>query len=160
MRSGGRSCARILIFRRYLVRGDQSRPRILDEPGFCYRGLSGGVQAGRSFFSFVRRFVSEVSRVASILVFGFPAHEHVYPTLPVVAELGARGHRVVYYTSERFFDDVAFYRHAIEAYSGRDDMQAVLSIGGLDPADLGRTLRAAGGFRRAADEIEVAIGVT
>lgn len=45
--------------------------------------------------------------MASILVFGFPAHGHVYPTLPVVAELGERGHRVVYYTSERFFDDVS-----------------------------------------------------
>lgn len=36
-----------------------------------------------------------------------------------------------------FVDDVEFYRDAIEAYSGRGDMQAVLSIGGIDPADLG-----------------------
>ncbi len=45
--------------------------------------------------------------MANILVFGFPAHGHVYPTLPVIAELGERGHRVVYFTSERFCDDVS-----------------------------------------------------
>lgn len=46
----------------------------------------------------------------TILVLGFPAHGHVYPTLPVVTELVRRGHRVIYYTSE-FFRDVVVLDH-------------------------------------------------
>ena len=37
-----------------------------------------------------------------ILVFSVPAHGHVNPTLPVVRELAARGHRVIYYDAEEF----------------------------------------------------------
>jgi MGT family glycosyltransferase len=37
-----------------------------------------------------------------ILVFNVPAHGHVNPTLPVVRELSARGHRVIYYDAEEF----------------------------------------------------------
>ena len=46
---------------------------------------------------------TSVAKVSQpILVFNVPAHGHVNPTLPVVRELSARGHRVVYYDAEEF----------------------------------------------------------
>ncbi|MFD8692453.1 macrolide family glycosyltransferase [Streptomyces sp. NPDC059651] len=39
--------------------------------------------------------------------FSTPAHGHVRPTLPIVAELVRRGHHVSYATAEQFYDDVA-----------------------------------------------------
>jgi MGT family glycosyltransferase len=38
--------------------------------------------------------------MAKILFFNIPAHGHVNPTLPVVAELLQRGHQVIYYDAE------------------------------------------------------------
>ena len=46
--------------------------------------------------------------MASIFFFSLPAHGHVNPTLPLVRELTARGHRVLYY-------DVEAFREKIEA---------------------------------------------
>jgi MGT family glycosyltransferase len=40
--------------------------------------------------------------MAKIIVMNIPAHGHVNPTLPVVQELVARGHRVLYYNTEEF----------------------------------------------------------
>lgn len=40
--------------------------------------------------------------MAKILFFNIPAHGHVNPTLPVIAELHNRGHDVIYYTGEIF----------------------------------------------------------
>ena len=40
--------------------------------------------------------------MACIFFFSIPAHGHVNPTLPVVRELSARGHRVIYYETEEF----------------------------------------------------------
>jgi MGT family glycosyltransferase len=37
-----------------------------------------------------------------IVFLNYPAHSHVYPTIPVVAELVARGHRVSYVVPEQF----------------------------------------------------------
>lgn len=37
-----------------------------------------------------------------ILVLNVPAHGHINPTLPVVAELASRGHRLIYYGTEDF----------------------------------------------------------
>ncbi|MFI1017861.1 macrolide family glycosyltransferase [Streptomyces sp. NPDC020965] len=42
-----------------------------------------------------------------IAFFNYPAHGHVNPTLPVVAELVARGHRVTYVVASHFADVVA-----------------------------------------------------
>jgi len=42
-----------------------------------------------------------------IAVFNFPAHGHVNPSLPVVAELVRRGHRVTYFAPENYHDAVA-----------------------------------------------------
>jgi MGT family glycosyltransferase len=42
-----------------------------------------------------------------IAFFNYPAHGHVNPTLPVVAELVARGHRVTYTIASHFADVVA-----------------------------------------------------
>ena len=40
--------------------------------------------------------------MACIFFFSIPAHGHVNPTLPLVHELTARGHRVIYYETEEF----------------------------------------------------------
>ncbi len=40
--------------------------------------------------------------MACIFFFSIPAHGHVNPTLPLIRELAARGHRVVYYETEEF----------------------------------------------------------
>jgi len=40
--------------------------------------------------------------MAKIIVMNLPAHGHVNPTLPVVQELVARGHEVLYYNTEEF----------------------------------------------------------
>jgi MGT family glycosyltransferase len=40
--------------------------------------------------------------MAKIIVMNLPAHGHVNPTLPVVTELIARGHQVLYYNTEEF----------------------------------------------------------
>lgn len=40
--------------------------------------------------------------MACIFFFSIPAHGHVNPTLPLVTELTARGHRVIYYETEEF----------------------------------------------------------
>ena len=40
--------------------------------------------------------------MAKVLFFNLPAHGHVNPTLPLVAELVHRGEHVIYYSSEAF----------------------------------------------------------
>jgi MGT family glycosyltransferase len=42
----------------------------------------------------------------SLLFFNLPASGHVNPTLPLVAELARRGHRVRYYTDDRFRTEI------------------------------------------------------
>lgn len=44
--------------------------------------------------------------MARIFFFSIPAHGHVNPTLPVVRELTARGHRVIYYETEEFRENI------------------------------------------------------
>ncbi|MBE5798575.1 MAG: glucosyltransferase [Clostridiales bacterium] len=45
--------------------------------------------------------------MACIFFFSIPAHGHVNPTLPLVRELSARGHRVHYYETEEFRERIA-----------------------------------------------------
>jgi hypothetical protein len=42
----------------------------------------------------------------SLLFFNLPASGHVNPTLPLLAELTRRGHRVLYYTGDQFRSQV------------------------------------------------------
>ena len=44
--------------------------------------------------------------MARIFFFSIPAHGHVNPTLPLVRELTARGHRVIYYETEEFREKI------------------------------------------------------
>ena len=44
--------------------------------------------------------------MACIFFFSIPAHGHVNPTLPLVRELTARGHRVIYYETEEFREKI------------------------------------------------------
>ncbi|MGN0776532.1 MAG: macrolide family glycosyltransferase [Candidatus Ventricola sp.] len=44
--------------------------------------------------------------MACIFFFSLPAHGHVNPTLPLVRELTARGHRVLYYDAEAFREKI------------------------------------------------------
>lgn len=44
--------------------------------------------------------------MSCIFFFSIPAHGHVNPTLPLVRELAARGHRVMYYETEEFRDKI------------------------------------------------------
>jgi MGT family glycosyltransferase len=47
------------------------------------------------------------TRPAHIAFFTYPAHSHLNPTLPVVAELVRRGHRVSYVVAEQYAAEVA-----------------------------------------------------
>jgi len=44
--------------------------------------------------------------MSCIFFFSIPAHGHVNPTLPLVRELTARGHRVIYYETEEFREKI------------------------------------------------------
>ena len=44
--------------------------------------------------------------MSCIFFFSIPAHGHVNPTLPLVRELTARGHRVLYYETEEFREKI------------------------------------------------------
>lgn len=44
--------------------------------------------------------------MATICFFSIPAHGHVNPTLPLVRELTARGHHVLYYNTEEFREKI------------------------------------------------------
>ena len=44
--------------------------------------------------------------MATIVFFSIPAQGHVHPTLGVVRELTARGHRVIYYSYEGFREKI------------------------------------------------------
>ena len=44
--------------------------------------------------------------MATIVFFSIPAQGHVHPTLGVVRELTARGHRVVYFSYEGFREKI------------------------------------------------------
>jgi MGT family glycosyltransferase len=51
-----------------------------------------------------------------IAFFNYPAHGHVNPTLPVVAELVERGHRVTYVVASQFADVVAATGASVLSY--------------------------------------------
>lgn len=57
--------------------------------------------------------------MACIFFFSIPAHGHVNPTLPLVRELTARGHKVIYYETEEFrerIEDAGAQYICIEPY--------------------------------------------
>src|SRR5262245_23610426 len=54
--------------------------------------------------------------MAKIVYVGIPAHGHTNPTLPVVQELIARGHEVLYYNAEAFRAKVAPTGVSFRAY--------------------------------------------
>jgi MGT family glycosyltransferase len=60
-----------------------------------------------------------VTDAAHIAFFTYPAHSHLNPTLPVVAELVRRGHRVSYVVAEQYAAEVASTGADVVAYTSR-----------------------------------------
>jgi hypothetical protein len=74
-------------------------------------------------------------RMATILFFNQSEQGHINPTLPLVAELVRRGEQVIYYSLEAF-------------------KPAFNPAFAQESASIGESLRQAGGYMRAADEIQ------
>ncbi len=74
--------------------------------------------------------------------FSFPAYAHVAPTLPLVAELTRRGHRVTYVATERFAPDAAAAGADVLTYESAFPW----ATGPGDPADAGHAARLALAF--------------
>ena len=55
-----------------------------------------------------------------IAFFGIPGHGHVNPTLPIVAELIRRGHRVSYYNTASFAEKISSTGAQFYAYPATD----------------------------------------
>jgi MGT family glycosyltransferase len=76
--------------------------------------------------------------MSRILIFGVAGHGHVNPTLPVIAELTERGHRITYYNSEELRAKIA---HAgVEFRPYPEPSPTVADIGAL-AANLARVTR-------------------
>jgi MGT family glycosyltransferase len=58
-----------------------------------------------------------------VLFLSFPMHGHVYPTLTIAEELGRRGHRVTYATTETFADEVR--RAGVELLRYDDELASI-----------------------------------
>ena len=54
--------------------------------------------------------------MAKLMFFGVPAHGHVNPTLPVVAELARRGHQILYCNAPSFDQVISRSGAALVAY--------------------------------------------
>lgn len=55
------------------------------------------------------------------LFFNLPAHGHVNPSLPLVAELTRRGHRITYFITEGYRDKVEAAGAKVQIYAGLTD---------------------------------------
>ena len=88
----------------------------------------------------------ERGAVSRVLVFNVPAHGHVNPTLPVVAELVARGEQVVYYLTEEFEPQIrrigADFRRIEGTQVGFGPPPGADAGGLSDPATVMRTMAA------------------
>ncbi|GHG20891.1 MULTISPECIES: macrolide family glycosyltransferase [Amycolatopsis] len=69
-----------------------------------------------------------------IAFFSFPAYAHIAPTLPVVAELVERGHRVTYAVADRFAGQVAATGAAVLPYDSTFPWEKGLSGAGTRAA--------------------------
>lgn len=74
-----------------------------------------------------------------VAFFSFPAYAHIVPTLPLVAELTRRGHRVTYVVADRFADRVAATGAEVLTY----DSAFPWATGLGDPGDEYHTARSA-----------------
>jgi MGT family glycosyltransferase len=74
-----------------------------------------------------------------VAFFSFPAYAHIAPTLPLVAELVGRGHRVTYVVADKFAGRVAATGADVLTY----DSEFPWSTGLGDPGDADHAARAA-----------------
>ena len=75
-----------------------------------------------------------------LTMFALPGNGHIYPTLPLCAELTRRGHRVTYVTSEHYASAVSaagaepiIYRPSPLPAESKQEMAASLSLSSDDP---------------------------
>ena len=84
--------------------------------------------------------------MAKLVFFGVPAHGHVNPTLPVVAELARRGHQILYCNAPSFEQAISRSGAALVAYpdssaSEADFAQRAINLAGVSVYLLQETLR-------------------
>ena len=84
--------------------------------------------------------------MAKLVFFGVPAHGHVNPTLPVVAELARRGHQILYCNAPSFDQVISRSGAALVAYpdssaSEADFAQRAINLAGVSVYLLQETLR-------------------
>lgn len=71
---------------------------------------------------------------ARALFFNVPAHGHVNPSLPLVAELARRGHQITYYATDGFRGEIEAAGAALQPYATvRDDYFAGPGLDGSRP---------------------------
>lgn len=64
------------------------------------------------------------------IFFNIPAHGHINPSLPLVAELVRRGHEIIYFTTENYRQRVEATGAAVRIYAGVED--DYFDVRGLD----------------------------
>jgi MGT family glycosyltransferase len=64
------------------------------------------------------------------LFFSVPAHGHINPSLPLVAELVRRGHEIIYFTTENYRQRIEATGAAVRVYGGIED--DYFEVRGLD----------------------------
>ena len=84
--------------------------------------------------------------MSKLIIFGVPAHGHVNPTLPVIAELAKRGHQILYCNAPSFDQAISRAGAALVAYpdssaSEADFASRAVNLAGVSVYLLQETLR-------------------
>lgn len=69
--------------------------------------------------------------MSTTVFLGHPAHGHINPTLPVVAELVQRGERVIYYATDLFQAKIAATGAEYRSYGPHETFERKLAYGGI-----------------------------
>lgn len=68
--------------------------------------------------------------MATVTFYNLPAHGHINPTLPLVAELSRRGERVIYYATDAFRDKIESTGATFRGYGDNYDLDTSVDLGG------------------------------
>ncbi len=69
--------------------------------------------------------------MSTVVFLSHPAHGHINPTLPVVAELIRRGERVIYYATDLFRAKIEATGAAYRSYGAQEIFERKLAYGGM-----------------------------